>query len=185
MSSSFKSQGNFLQEDEDRAFARARQRRAIKTLRKTAQKTGDMRLSALAFSIRYTTKGHFDVIVEGIEKMLSDLHKENDMDLKVKEDCEADRDKNTKLAKNKAYAIDTQTSEIVRQKAAIDAKTAEIERLTQEKADLMKQRDESTVNRAKDKTEYEEAKAADEAAQGLIEKAAGALSKFYSDNGLA
>merc|ERR1719313_686397 len=126
MSSSFKSQGNFLQEDEGRAFSRTRQRRAIKTLRKTAQKTGDMRLSALALSIRYTTKGHFDVIVGGIDKMLSDLHKENDMDLKVKEDCEADRDKNTKMAKNKAYAMDEQTAIIVRKKAGIEAKTAEI-----------------------------------------------------------
>merc|ERR1719217_1938097 len=91
------------------------------------------------------------------------------MDLKVKEDCEADRDKNTKLAKNKAYAIDTQTSIIVRAKAAIDAKTAEIERLTTEKKDLMTQRDTATTDRAKDKAEYEEAKAESNGIQGILE----------------
>merc|ERR1719161_1614810 len=51
--------------------------------------------------------------------------------------------------------------------------------------DLMAQRDSATVDRAKEKGEYEAAKADDEAALGLIEKAKGALSKFYEDNGLA
>merc|ERR1719161_2282938 len=51
--------------------------------------------------------------------------------------------------------------------------------------DLMAQRDSATVDRAKEKGEYGAAKADDEAALGLIEKAKGALSKFYEDNGLA
>merc|ERR1719387_596029 len=49
----------------------------------------------------------------------------------------------------------------------------------------MAQRDSATVDRAKEKGEFEAAKADDEAALGLIEKAKGALSKFYEDNGLA
>merc|ERR1719335_1278527 len=110
------------------------------------------------------SRGHFDEITKGIEKIISDLHKENDMDLKVKEDCENDRDKNTKMAKNAAYEIDTQTSIIVRKKAAIEAKEAEIARLTQEKKDLMLQRDQATVDRAKAAREYAAAKADDEAA---------------------
>merc|ERR1719161_3344037 len=51
--------------------------------------------------------------------------------------------------------------------------------------DLMAQRDSATVDRAKEKGEYGAAKADDETALQLIEKAAGALSKFYEDNGLA
>merc|ERR1719274_134234 len=150
MSSSFKSQGNFLEEDESKPFSRKRVRRTVKKLHALAQKTKDLRLSALALSVRYTAKGHFDAVVTGIDKMLSDLHKENDMDLKVKEDCEDDRNKNTKLAKNKAYAMDEQTAIIVRKKAEIDAKTAEIARLTQEKEDTKNQRDQAVVDRAKE-----------------------------------
>merc|ERR1719352_897001 len=154
MSSSFKSQGNFfLEEDDSKPWSRARVRSAAKHLHKVAKKTRDLRLSALAVSLRYTTKGHFDKVVDGIDKMMADLHKENDMDLKVKEDCENDRTKNTKMAKNAAYDIDEQTAIIVRQKAAIEAKEAE---------------------------EYAAAKADDEAAAGLIEKAKGVLEKFYS-----
>merc|ERR1719421_704038 len=107
------------------------------------------------------------------------------MDLKVKEDCENDRDKNTKMAKNLAYAIDTETSIIVRKKAEIDAKEAEIARLKQEKKDLMLQRDQATVDRAKEAREYAAAKADDEAAATLIGKASDALAKFYTDNSLA
>merc|ERR1719199_2093056 len=159
MSSSFKSQGNFfLQEDDSKPYSRSR--------------------------VRYAAK-HFDKVVDGIDKMMADLHKENDMDLKVKEDCENDRDKNTKMSKNAAYAIDTQTAIIVRKKAAIDAKMAEIARLTEEKQNLMTQRDEATVARQNEAAEYAADKATDEAAVGLIEKAAAALAKFFEDNGLA
>merc|ERR1719198_1616738 len=98
--------------------------------------------------------GHFDEVVDGIDKIISDLHKENDMDLKVKEDCEDDRNSNTKMAKNAAYDIDAQTSLIVRKEALIDAKNAEIARLQEEKKELQLQRDEATVNRAKQATEY-------------------------------
>merc|ERR550537_1155570 len=107
------------------------------------------------------------------------------MDLKVKEDCENDRNKNTKIAKNNAYNIDEQTAIIVRQEAAIEAKNAEIARLQEEKKELNLQRDEATVDRRKEKTEYDAAKADDETAVGLIGRAMDALAKFYTDNQLA
>merc|ERR1719327_2642651 len=150
-----------------------------------AGKHQDMRLAAVSMSFGVESKGHFDEVVKGIDEIISDLHKENDMDLKVKEDCENDRDKNTKMAKNLAYAIDTETSIIVRKKAEIEAKEAEIARLTQEKKDLMVQRDQATVDRAKAAREYAAAKADDEAAATLIGKASDALAKFYTDNQLA
>jgi len=183
MSSSFKSQGNLLQVGE--AEQQCRARKAADHLRDLAGKHQDVRLAALAVSMRFRAKGHFDEVVEGIDKIISDLHKENDMDLKVKEDCEDDRNANTKMAKNAAYEIDTETALIVRKEAEIDAKNAEIARLQDEKKELQLQRDEATVNRAKEKAEYDEAKATDEAAVALIGKAKDALAKFYTDNSLA
>merc|ERR1719316_2521850 len=135
--------------------------------------------------MRFRSQGHFDEVVDGIDKIISDLHQENDMDLKVKEDCEDDRNSNTKMAKNAAYEIDQETALIVRKEAEIDAKNAEIARLQDEKKELQLQRDEATVNRAKEKSEYDEAKATDEAAVALIGKAKDALAKFYTDNSLA
>merc|ERR1719201_2721708 len=183
MSSSFKSQGNLLQVGEVEQQCRAR--KAAAHLRELAGKHQDVRLAALAVSMRFRAKGHFDEVVDGIDKIISDLHKENDMDLKVKEDCENDRNSNTKMAKNAAYEIDQETAIIVRKEAEIDAKNAEIARLQDEKKELQLQRDEATVNRAKEKSEYDEAKATDEAAVALIGKAKDALAKFYTDNSLA
>merc|ERR1719409_1879746 len=179
MSSSYESQGNLLQVDN--AEHHNRVKTAAAKLRELSQKHHDVRLAALSVSVMFRAKGHFDEVVDGIDKIISDLHKENDMDLKVKEDCENDRNENTKMAKNAAYNIDQETAIIVRKEAEIDAKNAEIARLTSEKKDLQLQRDEATVNRAK---EYAEAKATDEAAVGLIGKAKDALAKFYTDNNL-
>jgi len=132
----------------------------------------------------FRAQGHFDEVVSGIDKMIADLHHENDMDLKVKEDCEADRNSHTKMAKNAAYEIDGETAIIVRKEATIEAKNAEIARLTDEKNELNLQRDEATVNRAKEAAEFAQAKVTDEAAVGLIEKAKAALAKFNQDNNL-
>merc|ERR1719182_844319 len=183
MSSSFKSQGNLLQVNEVQQQCRAR--KAAEHIRMLAGKHQDVRLAALSVSMRFRARGHFDEVVDGIDKIISDLHKENDMDLKVKEDCENDRNKNTKMAKNAAYEIDQETAIIVRKEAEIDAKNAEIARLQDEKKELQLQRDEATVNRAKEKSEFDEAKATDEAAVALIGKAKDALAKFYTDNNLA
>merc|ERR1719387_3433255 len=150
MSSSFKSQGNLLQENTE--VMKQRARAAAAQIRELAKKHKDVRLAALAVSISFGARveGHFDSVVKGIDGILSDLHKENDMDLKVKEDCENDRNKNTKMAKNAAYDIDEQTAIVVRKEAEIDAKNAEIARLQQEKKETMLQRDEATVTRNKE-----------------------------------
>merc|ERR1719201_2956178 len=179
MSSSFKSQANLLQVGE--AEQQCRARKAADHLRELAGKHQDVRLAALSVSMRFRAKGHFDEVTKGIDKIISDLHKENDMDLKVKEDCEDDRNKNTKMAKNAAYDIDEQTAIIVRKEAEIDAKNAEIARLQEEKKELNLQRDEATVDRRKEKTEYDAAKADDETAVSLIGKSMDVLSKFYTD----
>merc|ERR1719387_1469374 len=141
MSSSFASQtAMLLQEDNSRMQCLAGN--VAQHIRKLAEKHQDVRLAALSVSMIFgaRTKGHFDEVTKGIDKIISDLHKENDMDLKVKEDCENDRNKNTKMAKNAAYDIDEQTAIVVRKEAEIDAKNAEIARLQQEKKDTMLQR---------------------------------------------
>merc|ERR1719408_1231750 len=112
MSSSFKSQGNLMQLGQAEQ-QQCRARKAADHLRDLAGKHQDVRLAALSVSMRFRAKGHFDEVVDGIDKIISDLHKENDMDLKVKEDCEDDRNSNTKMAKNAAYEIDVETAIIV------------------------------------------------------------------------
>merc|ERR1719311_1280438 len=190
MSSSFKSQGNFfLQDAQDtgRCSPRRRGNRAIETLRKGAEKRGDVRLSALAVSVSMTlmSKGHFDKIVSEIDKMISDLHAEYDEDMNTKESCEADRMSNTKTAKKTAQAMDDATALINRKKQTIADCTAEIEAIDAKTKETNLQRDEATIARQKENAEFKAAKADDEAAAKLIAAAKDVLQEFYEDNGLA
>merc|ERR1719487_1404988 len=131
------------------------------------------------------TKGHFDAIVKEIEKMISDLRKEYDEDMKTKENCEADRMSNTKTAKKTAQAMDDATALINRKKAFIADNNAEIAAGDENTKETNLQRSEAQVARNKEKLEYEAAKADDEAAAKLIMASKGVLEKFYSDNQLA
>merc|ERR1719198_8875 len=186
MSSSFKSQGFFLQEQDSSGCQRKRATKVVHKLRDMAAKHSDPRLSALAVSIHThaQTHGHFDKIVAEVMKMVSDLHEEADEDLKVKETCEADRMSNTKTAKKSAQAMDDQTALINRKKADIEAMQKEIAGIVAHVKELKLQLEEAQIQRAKENREYKAAKADDEAAAVLIGKAADVLVKFYEDNGL-
>jgi len=182
-SSSQKSQNAFfLQEEEAVSCHRAR---AVSKLRETAAKHNDMRLAALAVLTQQSAKGHFDAIVESIDKMVSDLQAEYEEDLKTKETCEADRMSNTKIAKQNAQNMDDQTALIARKQAEIDTKQKEVEDIVAHVKELKLQMEEAQINRRKEKVEYANAKADDEAASALVQKSMDVLAKFYTDEALA
>jgi predicted nucleic acid-binding Zn-ribbon protein len=182
-SSSHKSQvALFLQEGVSASCHRAK---AVSKLRETAAKHNDMRLAALAILAQQSSKGHFDEIVESIDKMASDLKAEYEEDLKTKESCEADRMTNTKIAKQNAQNMDDQTALIARKQAEIDTKQKEVEDIIAHVKELRLQIEEAQINRRKEKVEYDNAKADDEAAAVLVQKSMDVLAKFYEDEALA
>merc|ERR1719453_1943074 len=187
MSSSFKSQGGFFLQEQDRnaGCQRKRATKVVHKLRDMASKHSDPRLSALAVSVHLNSRGHFDKIVAEVMKMVSDLHEEADEDLKTKETCEADRMSNTKTAKKSAQSMDDETALINRKKAAIEAMNKEIAGIVAHVKELRLQLEEAQIQRAKENREFKAAKAEDEAAGVLVGKSKDVLEKFYSDNGLA
>merc|ERR1719199_508038 len=185
MSSSFKSQGNFLLQDQVESSKRKVVTKVVAKLREMAGKHSDPRLAALAVSVHLGAKGHFDKIVKEVMKMVSDLHEEADEDLKTKETCEADRMSNTKTAKKSAQSMDDETALINRKKADIEAMQKEIAGIVAHVKELKLQLEEAQIQRAKENREYKAAKAQDEAAAVLIGKSKDVLQKFYTDNGLA
>jgi len=182
-SSSQKSQtALFLQEEATVSCHRAK---AVSKLRETAAKHNDMRLAALAVLAQQSAKGHFDAIVDSIDKMVSDLNAEYEEDLQTKESCEADRMSNTKIAKQNAQTMDDQTALIARKQAEIDTKQKEVEDIVAHVKELKLQMEEAQINRNKEKVEYNNAKADDEAAKVLVQKSMDVLAKFYEDEALA
>merc|ERR1719329_1806586 len=154
-SSSMKSQTAFLQEEAEANGCSRRKRvaKAVSKLREAAVKHNDVRLAALAVSAQLSAKGHFDQIVESIDKMVTDLKAEYEEDLKTKTQCETDRMVNTKIAKQNAQGMDDETARVARKQAEIDEKTKEVEDIVAHVKDLKLQMEEARVQRTKEENE--------------------------------
>jgi len=185
-SSSQKSQNALLQEEVDSNGCSQRHRvaKAVTKLREAAAKHNDVRLAALAVSAQLSAKGHFDQIVESIDKMVTDLKAEYEEDLTKKTQCETDRMTNTKIAKQNAQAMDDETALIARKQAEIDEKTKEVEDIVAHVKELKLQMEEARIQRTKEENEYAAAKTMDEQAAQLVQKSMDVLAKFYQDEGL-
>jgi len=185
-SSSQKSQNALLQEEVDSNGCSARKRvaKAVTKLRQAAAKHNDVRLAALAVSAQLSSKGHFDQIVESIDKMVVDLKAEYEEDLQKKTQCETDRMTNTKIAKQNAQAMDDETALIARKQAEIDEKQKEVEDIVAHVKELKLQMEEARIQRTKEENEYAAAKTMDEQAAQLVQKSMDVLAKFYQDEGL-
>merc|ERR1719265_2031798 len=131
------------------------------------------------------SEGHFDAVIKDLEDQVVVLNGEEEADLVQKEQCEEDRQANTKTAKEQSMQIDDDTSYIDRKNELIADLNKKIKDAVTEMEDLARELQEARDQRALEKTAYEGNKAADESAVGLIEQTMAVLSKFYEDNGLA
>merc|ERR1719161_2805605 len=176
----------FLQHSAEDKCSRKRNRKAIHLLREGAKKHSDLRLSMLASMLQlHSGKGKFEKVEKAIDKMVEDLHAEEDEDLEIKENCEADRMKNTKVAKKKSQEIDDKTAFISRKNAQIATLKTKIANLVKNIKDLNMQISEAKAMRDAENAEFKVAKGDDVAAKTLIEKTKTVLMKFYEDEGLA
>jgi len=181
MKKSFESQGYLLLQKSALSSLR---KQASAAIRRVGVVANDPRLQALAMTVLLQQKGHFDKVIEAIDKMVETLRAEEAEDLKNKEECEKERMEKTKEARKMSLQIDDATEEIARQrglieelKAQIEEKEAEIKKLKEDLAAATKQRED-------EKLAYEASSADDHAAAELIKQAMDVLKGFYEDNGL-
>jgi DNA repair exonuclease SbcCD ATPase subunit len=154
-------------------------------VRKVGTELKSLKLAFLASKISMASQGHFDAIIADLAEQVKTLNTEEEDDLKKKEQCEEDRQKNTKIAKEESMKIDDDTSYIERKNELIADLNKKIAANVQEQEDLANELQEAREQRALEKTAYDGNKAADESAVGLIEQTMAVLSKFYEDNDLA
>merc|ERR1719299_257566 len=124
MKKSFESQGYLLLQKS--AVSKLRQQ-ASAAIRKVGLTTQDPRLQALAMQVLLQQGGHFDKVIEAIDKMVETLREEEAEDLKNKEECEKERMEKTKEARKMSLQIDDATEEIARQRGLIEELKAQIE----------------------------------------------------------
>merc|ERR1719453_1214922 len=182
---SFDSQGYSFLQQADESCTKHRARKAVALVRKVGTELKSLKLAALATKISMASEGHFDSIIADLEDQVRTLNSEEEADLVQKEQCEQDRQENTKVAKEQSMQIDDDTAYIDRKNELIADLNKKIAGAVQEMEDLARELQEARDQRALEKTAYEGNKAADESAVGLIEQTMAVLSKFYEDNGLA
>merc|ERR1719262_1481238 len=105
--------------------------------------------------------GKFEKVEKAIDKMVEDLHAEEDEDLETKEHCEADRMENTKVAKKKSQEIDDKTAFITRKNAQIADLKVKIANVVKNIKDLQSQIATAKANRDAENHEFQAAKSDD------------------------
>jgi len=179
MKKSFKSQGYLLLQEGLSA------RSAGAVIRTAAVKSGDHRLLALAkVTATLQVGGHFDKVIEAIDKMIATLKAEGEQDLVIKEDCEKKRANQTRTAVLAARNIDEITDSISKLVAEIKEILAEIEEKEKAKAALIAEAEEATKIREAEHLEWMASDKDDKAAAKLVEMAKDVLANFYKDNNL-
>jgi len=183
---SFDSQGYlFLQEQSSGCSAKHRAKKAAALLKKIGNEMRSTKFAALSTKISMSVTGHFDDVIEDLDKQAKQLNKDEEKDLVKKEQCEEDRQKLTNSAKKDSQLIDDNTAFIDRKNEFIVDLNKKIADANAEIDQLKAELEEATNQRALEKTAYEGNKAADESAVGLLEQTMAVLKKFYEDNDLA
>jgi len=172
----------FLQEDSSVSVGRA----AISELKRIARVTGDRRLSAIAAlaldcAADPSVKTKFKPVLAGIDKMLLALTSDAKKDLETKQECEKDRQKDTRTVLLASRDIDDKTD-------AINKLDGEIKDIAEAIRDLMAQKQKANEELTtaeklrKDETmQFKITDKEDEEAANTVASAKQVLMKYYSE----
>jgi len=179
---SLASQGYLFLQLQEQGQQQRQKRGAFQALHKASMAVGDSRLGAIAS--RLVAGGHFDEVIEAIDKMVATLKDEEAEDLKQKETCEEDRAADTRDAIKHSRSMDENTEAIATLNAEIEEIIKDYTEKQAEVKEMGEQIKELTKIREDENREYLTAKGDDEAASELVAQATGVLETFYKENDL-
>merc|ERR1719387_2897082 len=172
---------SFLQLDINSSLERA-SKKAYDVLKAQAQKHHSLRLAALAATVRTMGVGHFDKVIEEIDKMIKELKEEEASDIKQRDWC---KDEYQEISEEKAeldWLIKNNEAMIVKLTEIIESLIEEIDKTVAEIDATKEQIAQMEDERKAEHEEFQVAKADDEAAIALLEKTVEVLSAYYNKN---
>lgn len=156
--------------------------KAFALLKKHAKNAHSARLAVIAMQIRATTSGHFDKVVEEIDKMLQVLKDEEKADINHRDWCKEETFKNEQEASRYEYKVGKTEAAKVRLETQLEelenTLATTVEEIQSTKDEIKQMEDE----RLAEHKAFETAKSDDEGAVELLEKAVESLSSFYKNN---
>jgi len=158
--------------------------KAFSALKAQATRSKSLRLAALATQVRMTKAGHFDKVIEAIDKMLVTLVKEQEADTKKRDECKVDY-QNYKSTKGKLeWKISNDEAQITKMQNLVDKHEDEKDDTIEEMAEIGRTVESMTATRTQENEDFEEAKKDDEDAIVILKDARAYLSKFYEKQGI-
>jgi hypothetical protein len=171
----FASTFSFVQKTRDHAAGR---RAAQRVLAKQAAKAGSAELLAVATAVQLDA---FGKVTAMIEKMVSDLEKEQADEVKHKDYCQEELHQNDKDKFTTENEIEDLGAKINDLASNIDTFKDEIAALDASVADMTLQMQRANENRKSENYEFQNVVADQRATQVILKKALTRLQKFYKD----
>merc|ERR1719316_471315 len=172
----------FLQTGQQVHTVKKPQQKAFDILTSKAKDAKSLRLASLAAKIQQSSSGHFDSVVEEVDRMMSVLKKEEEDDINHRDWCKEETFKNEQEASRYEYKIDKSEAKIKKLQSALEelegllAKTVEEIQTTQEEIQQMKD------DRLAEHEAFEEAQVQDKKAVKLLGEAIESMKSFYRNN---
>jgi len=158
--------------------------KAYKVLKEQARKSHSIRLAALAATVRTASTGHFDEVIKKIDEMIQTLKEEEKEDIKQRDWCKDEYQKNSEEHANLKWTIETNLAVITKLEEAIAKLDENIQATAQEIKDTKEQIKKMEDERIEENKAFKQAKSDDEAAAALLGKTIDVLSKFYKKEGI-
>merc|ERR1719217_806641 len=147
------------------------------TLKKHATKSKSLRLAALAASVR--ASGHFDTVIEAVDKMIADLKKEDKDD---KDWCKEETFKNEQEASRYEYKISKLNGKLAKLRGQIEELEATLSQTIAQIAETNEDIEKMEDSRKEAHAVFQSKKADDEGASHLLGAAIESMSAFYKNN---
>jgi len=153
---------------------------AYKVLQARASETGSLQLMSMAAALK--TRGLFDGVVEGMNKLIAQIKEEGIADHEEKEWCKEETHKNEQEAARYEYKIEKSNGKLLRLRQKLKELESTLQKTIEEIKNTKEDLKEMTSTRKAEHASFQEAKTDDEGAILLLEKAIAAMSAFYKNN---
>jgi len=125
------------------------------------------------------SKGHFDDVMKAIDKVIGTLKKEQEDDIKKKEQCKDEYQKVAKTSAKLEWKIEKNEAKIEKLTNTIENKEEELKETVEKIGEVKEEIKEMKKVRKDEKQAFEDAKKDDEDAIKLLKKAKDALLAYY------
>jgi len=156
--------------------------KAYNALKIQAKKSKSLRLAALAATIQTMGVGHFDKVLEEIDKLIDVLKEEGKEDIKQRDWCKDEYQKNELKQADLKWKIDNNEAMITKLEQRIEKLVETINKTIEEIESTKKEVKEMEDTRKEENEDFVQAKKDDEDVIELLQKAVDALSEYYKGN---